>query len=197
MLTVYELRISDDYSRDLFFVATCRSFGIPSRLEPATKTPQYFKEKWINVNFKKVKLPDEKTLATLKLVNAKENNTDLKYRVHFALSKFENGKYHTLDYGWDTPISEMNEALKLEPGNYLLITGNRQANGNILTSNYYFNLKEGETKEISIKLRKNNELLKPIAEIAIPQKVKDFSGKNTDTSTVGRIKQAALFTYIA
>ncbi|NOQ27318.1 MAG: transglutaminase domain-containing protein [Bacteroidales bacterium] len=172
---VYELRISDEYSRDLFFVAACRSFGIPSRLEPATKTPQYFKEKWINVNFKEVKLSDEKTLATLKLINAKENNTDLKYRVHFALSKFENGKYHTLDYGWDTPISEMNEALKLESGNYLLITGNRQANGNILTSNYYFNLKEGESKELTVKLRQNNELLKPIAEISIPQKVKDFS----------------------
>ncbi|MCK7536346.1 MAG: transglutaminase-like domain-containing protein [Marinilabiliales bacterium] len=48
---VYELKVSDSYSRDLFFVAACRSFGIPSRLEPATKVPQYFNENWTDVDF--------------------------------------------------------------------------------------------------------------------------------------------------
>jgi hypothetical protein len=175
---VFELKVSDEYSRDLFFVAACRSFGIPARLEPATKIPQYFKEKWITVNFKKMKQSEEQTFASLKLINAKDNNTNLKYRVHFSLSKFEEGKYHTLDYGWDTPLNEMDDVLKLETGNYLLITGNRQANGTILTNNYYFNLKEGENKELIVKLRQNNEVLKAIGHVTMPSEAIDISGKN-------------------
>ncbi|MCD4832549.1 MAG: transglutaminase-like domain-containing protein [Bacteroidales bacterium] len=171
---VYELKKADEYSRDLFFVAACRSFGIPSRLEPATKTPQYYKEKWTDVNFKEVKSDIIKQTGTLKLINSKENNTDLKYRVHFALSKFEDGKYHTLDYGWDTPISEMNEVFELETGNYLLLTGNRQPGGTVLTTMQYFNIEAGIHKEITIKLRKNTESLKPIAKIQLPEKFKDL-----------------------
>jgi transglutaminase superfamily protein len=173
---VYEIKLADEYSRDLFFVATCRSFGIPSRLEPATKTPQYFKEEWIDVSFNKTESSEAKKTGILKLINSPENATDLKYRVHFALSKFENGKYHTLDYGWDTPISEIDENLELEEGNYLLLTGNRQNGGSTLTSMEFINLKSGEEKEIIIKLRTNNEELKVLAEFIFPNKLSDLSG---------------------
>jgi hypothetical protein len=173
---VYELKLADEYSRDLFFVAACRSFGIPSRLEPATKTPQYFSQKWIDVNFGETEITEAKKIGKLKLINSPENGADLKYRVHFALSKFENGKYHTLDYGWDTPISKMDKKLELEEGNYLLITGNRQTNGNILTSLEFFNIKEGEEKEINIKLRMNKEELKVISAVNIPYKLSSLNG---------------------
>lgn len=173
---VYELKFADEYSRDLFFVATCRSFGIPSRLEPATKTPQYFKEEWIDAKFGKTETEETKKTGKLKLINSPENGTDLKYRIHFALSKFENGKYHTLDYGWDTPISQMEEKLELEEGNYLLLTGNRQTNGNILTSLEFFNISSDEEKEIVIKLRTNKEELKVIAEVNIPSKLTSLNG---------------------
>ena len=173
---VYELKLADEYSRDLFFVATCRSFGIPSRLEPATKTPQYFKEEWIDAKFGKTETEETKKTGKLKLINSPENGTDLKYRIHFALSKFENGKYHTLDYGWDTPISQMEEKLELEEGNYLLLTGNRKTNGNILTSLEFFNISSDEEKEIVIKLRTNKEELKVIAEVNIPSKLTSLNG---------------------
>ncbi len=173
---IFEIKLADEYSRDLFFVAICRSFGIPSRLEPATKTPQYFKEEWIDVSFNKTESSEAKKTGKLKLINNPENGTDLKYRVHFALSKFENGKYHTLDYGWDTPISEMNEKLELEEGNYLLLTGNRQNGGSTLTSMEFINLKSGEEKEIIIKLRTSNEELKVLAEFIFPNKLSDLSG---------------------
>lgn len=49
---VYDLRVADPHSRDIFFVAVCRSFGIPARLETATRIPQYFfREKWQDVYF--------------------------------------------------------------------------------------------------------------------------------------------------
>ena len=38
---VWELRVADSHSADICYVAMCRSFGIPARLDPATKIPQY------------------------------------------------------------------------------------------------------------------------------------------------------------
>lgn len=175
---VYELKYADNYSRDLFFVAACRSFGIPSRLEPATKTPQYYNNEWIDVSFEEAKTNETKQTGTLKLINNAENKTDIKYRVHFALSKFENGKYQTLDYGWEIPISEMDKVLELEAGNYLLITGNRQTNGNVLTGLEFFNIKAGEQKELNIKLRTNNEELNALAEVNFADKFIGFDGND-------------------
>ena len=164
----------------MFFVAACRSFGIPSRLEPATKTPQYYKEKWIDVNFEKTEKPVVKETGTLIIENDPANKTDLKYRVHFAIAKYENGRYNTLDYGWDNPISKMDKSLIMEVGNYMLISGNRQSNGSILTSLEFFNIHEGEHKEISIKLRQNNEELKSLSTIVLPENLKSVNGENID-----------------
>ena len=174
---VYDLKISDSYSRDLFFVAACRSFGIPSRLEPATKIPQYYNSEWINVNFKIKKKNIAENTGTLELINDPTNKTDLKYRVHFAISKFEKGKYHTLDYGWETPFSKMDKNLKLEAGKYLLITGNRQSNGSILTQMQYFNIEENKNKKLEVSIRKNNTELKPIARITLPERLERVSGE--------------------
>lgn len=175
---VYELKSADSYSRDLFFVASCRSFGIPSRLEPTTKTPQHFDKEWITVSFEANKTIDPKQTGTLILLNNHENNTALKYRTHFALSKFEKGKYETLDYGWDVPMNEMDRVLTLEVGNYLLITGNRQMTGNVLTKMEFFNINAGEQKKIDIKLRTNNEKISSIAQITIPDTLVCFSENN-------------------
>ena len=38
---VYDLKVSDTGSRSICFVAICRTFGIPSRLEPGSNIPQY------------------------------------------------------------------------------------------------------------------------------------------------------------
>jgi hypothetical protein len=141
---VYELKVSDSYSRDLFFVAACRSFGIPSRLEPATKIPQYFKENWIDVDFENKEKSTTKSFGIIKLKNSSENEIAPLYRIHYSLSKFEEGKYNTLDYGWDTPFNDMPKELKLEAGSYLLLTGNRQTDGSVLTNLKFFTLKENE-----------------------------------------------------
>jgi len=176
---VYELMVSDSYSRDLFFVAACRSFGIPSRLEPATKVPQYFTDNWIDVDFGKKSMDSNKiTSGAIKLKNSSENENAPLYYVHYTLSKYENGKYNTLDYGWDTPFNEMPEEIVLEAGNYLLITGNRQPDGSVLTAMQFFSLKENETKEIKLQIRKNAQPLVPLAEFVIPKTVVSFENKS-------------------
>ena len=50
----FEMKVTDGHSRDILFVAICRSFGIPARLEPGTRVPQYyFNGSWHDVYFEK------------------------------------------------------------------------------------------------------------------------------------------------
>ena len=187
---VYELKLADSYSRNLFFVAACRSFGIPSRLEPATKVPQYFNGEWTDINFGKIALAETKQKGQLILKNTSENNPDPKYRIHFALSKFDNGRYNTLDYGWENPLSQMDKPLILEEGNYMLITGNRLKNGNVLSQMYFFNINAGEEKTVELKLRKDSEKLQSLFECNINQIFKNQEGKaieipNNQISVIG------------
>ena len=187
---VYELKLADSYSRDLFFVAACRSFGIPSRLEPATKVPQYFNGEWTDINFGKKTLAENKQKGRLTLKNSNENNSDPKYRIHFALSKFDNGKYNTLDYGWETPLSQMDNTLLLEAGNYMLITGNRLKNGNVLSQLHFFTIVAGEEKAVEINLRKDSEKLQSLFECNKNQIFKNQEGKeieipNNQISVIG------------
>jgi hypothetical protein len=49
---VCELKVSDSFSRDICFVAICRSLGIPSRLEPGSNVPQYYlNSAWNDIYF--------------------------------------------------------------------------------------------------------------------------------------------------
>ena len=150
---VMDLARSDAFSRDVFFVAVCRSFGIPARLEPITKLPQYHQGKWLDVFFEPK--PENKSAAKgkIELIKDPECKIDLLYRTHFSLAVFENGRYNTLDYGWGTPFSKMDNFLALDEGAYLLITGNRQTNGSVLTKMCFFNVKENETTKVYLNLR--------------------------------------------
>ncbi len=180
---VYELRVADKYSRDLFFVAVCRSFGIPSRLEPATKVPQYYKEKWIDINFEQKSEAENKGSGIIKLINSTENEIAPLYRIHYALSKFEGGRYNTLDYGWETSFSDMPKELELESGSYMLLNGNRRSDGSVLTSLQFFTLDNNETKEIVLQIRKNAEPLKQIADFNVPNKLVTIEEKTIHINT--------------
>ena len=49
---VFELKVSDSGSRSIYFVAICRTLGIPARLEPGSNIPQYFSHNaWNDVFF--------------------------------------------------------------------------------------------------------------------------------------------------
>ncbi len=53
--SVWEYRIADSRSRDIAFVAACRSLGIAARIDPVSHAVQYAGDngKWVDVNFGK------------------------------------------------------------------------------------------------------------------------------------------------
>jgi transglutaminase-like putative cysteine protease len=149
---VHELKVSDSWSRSIYFVAMCRSLGIPSRLEDGRQIPQYLKDnKWHDVYFAGQIPPSEK--KGFVRIRTSENRPVPEYYKHFTLARFENGRYITLAYDFNRKATEFSENISIPPGKYLLVTGNRISDDRILSDLTFFELKEYEHKELKISLR--------------------------------------------
>lgn len=158
---VYELRHSDRHSRDIFFVAACRSLNIPAYLDNATNTiyvcdgdseKLWKKGKWVKVSFEE----DTEVQPTAKLTLTYKPTKELAkpvYWPHFTIAKYENGDFVTFDFENDSRMDKFPATISLEPGYYCLMTGNRYPEGDVLTRAEYFTLKEGQkiTKEIILR----------------------------------------------
>lgn len=172
---VNELKVADAHSRGIYFVAICRSMGIPSRLEPGRNVPQYFLNgKWNDVYFSDQKQP-ERNKGYLKL-----HSTDTKpvpeYYIHFTLARFEGGRYNTLEYDFNKKITDFKEELSLPPGHYMLVTGNRLNDSKILSNISFFDLSENEHKSIEVKIRKDVSEKKILGKIDL-KKIYSLSDK--------------------
>ncbi len=155
------LGVSDSKSRDILFVAACRSMGIASRLEPAKSLPQYWDGKsWQDVYFDKKEIV-KKMNAAIHLVNGTEGE-DPKYETNFTLSRFKEGTFQKLEYGEDIALSGFPEKLDADTGNYLLVTGNRLDDGSVLASLSFFRVDSGKTVIVPVKIRKNHQQLKSL-----------------------------------
>lgn len=151
---VSQLKISDSFSRDICFVAICRSLGIPARLEPGSNLPQYFFEKrWNDVHFSGIKsLTNSKGFVRF---TSLEKNPAPEYYIHFTLARFENGRYNTLEYDYNKKVTDFKDELELAAGHYMLLTGNRINDSRILSAISFFDLSAGEHKTVKIELRKD------------------------------------------
>ncbi|MBR6330156.1 MAG: hypothetical protein IKR79_00720, partial [Bacteroidales bacterium] len=158
---VYELRHSDRHSRDIFFVAACRSLNIPAYLDNATNTIYVYdgdaekfwkKGKWVKVSFEE----DTEVQPTAKLTLTYKPTKELAkpvYWPHFTIAKYENGDFVTFDFENDSRMDKFPATITLEPGYYRLMTGNRYPEGDVLTRTEYFTVTEGQkiTKEIILR----------------------------------------------
>ncbi len=136
---VYNLRVSDSKSRDIFFVAVCRSIGIPARLSAGTLIPQYFENNvWNDVYFNGKPKSYKKFDVSFKALNNKLKFTPQYYH-HFTLARFESNRFNTLELGEYVDIDKI-EDFKVRHGLYRLITSNRLASGKILVDIKYLKI---------------------------------------------------------
>ncbi len=171
-LGVYELKVSNRESRDIFFVALCRSLGVPSRLEPKLKIPQYFDNgEWFNVYFgKQAQVQPDYGSLVFKKGNA-DAKIDPKYYTHFTIGKLENGIYKTIDYETEPLLSSFKEPVKLETGNYRLITGNRRADGAVFSEITHFKIEKGKQFTAVINLRNTDSEIKVLGKLNLNSKI--------------------------
>jgi len=151
---VYELKVADPHSRDIFFVALCRSMGIAARLEPGTRLPQYYhKNVWHDAPFETSGVTSDERVK-LTLDQDVKNNKKPEYYIHFTLEKYDDGFFRSLDYETDPRLGNFPCELELAPGSYLMVTGNRLSDGTVLTNLSFFNLAKGSEVKQLIRLRK-------------------------------------------
>jgi hypothetical protein len=182
---VYELRAADEPSRDIFFVGLCRSFGIPARLESATRRPQYFSfslGRWLDVSFadspRQVNVTVPKGYIRLEHVNP-GNKLIPRYYLHFTLARYSDGQYHTLDYPYNRELTRFPKKLEVETGHYLLVTGNRLPEGTVLCRLRFFNITGNQTRTIPVHLRQSQVKPTVYGTIDLSAGVKTLTGDKT------------------
>ncbi len=172
---VFNLRVADLKSRDIFFVAACRTFGIPARLNPVSRIPEYFRNgKWLRAAFSNA--PDVKVLQGFLQLNHNNDRVTPRYYTHFTLGVLEDGHYKTLDFEEGLQVSDFNN-IPLDTGRYLLITGNRKEDGSVLSSITYFTIKSGKTTRLLVELRENTGQLKSFGKLNL-DKLQIYSQKD-------------------
>lgn len=131
-------RIADSDSRDIFIVAAARTLGIPARLNPVTSAPQYRDTLGRWVDFITKTDTDEPAHERLILSYSDPSGLlpDPQYYTHFTLSALgPAGLPELLTYDEGTSTARATFAApgaEVAPGDYLMTTGRRLANGNVL-----------------------------------------------------------------
>ncbi|WP_349674008.1 transglutaminase domain-containing protein [Lacrimispora sp.] len=139
-------------SQKILFVAICRSFGIPARVNPVNLEAEIYE----NDGFVSVTGAEEGTkhLAGEKgklLLHADTDIVPVYYQT-WTIGMKKEGQFVTLDYT-GLKFNEGFLSLDLAPGEYRLITSVRLPSGNQNASEYLFELKTNEGKAVTMHFR--------------------------------------------
>lgn len=192
---VWESRITDMRSRDVFFVDLARSLGIEARKDVVTSKVQYRQNgQWIDVDFDAATQTASPTGTLVLTYNPTKLLDDPKYYTHFSISKIVNGHAVLLnfdegqvDMGGGTSWSNtFKQGTQLDEGTYILITGSRMANGSVLATQQTFNVKAGKTTTLALKLRTSATEIGVIGSFGSESKFEKDGQKVTILSQTGR-----------
>ena len=122
----------DGPHRGIAFVTVCRCLGIPARLNPETRSPQYFD----GARFVDVQASGDERLVACTLTAPGRDDTP-RYGVDWTISRLQRTPYgmdfSTIDLG-DVPWTDGAARIRLEPGTYRVITTTRLPNGSQLAA---------------------------------------------------------------
>ena len=144
---VWETRLADKGSREIFFVAVCRSFGIHAWMDPVTRVVKYLDRETMleyDVDFE----AEEQTVGAKGMLKLTYNEIPLlddpKYQTHFSISKYVDGQFQLLNFG-GTWASLFKNASEMDCGYYMLVSGSRMSGGNVFADVEFFTVEEGKT----------------------------------------------------
>ncbi len=169
---VFRHRTTDAHSREIFFVAACRSVGIPARIDEVTGKVQVVEqgargreqEEWQDVLFNSKELPLKEAGGALSLTYndfaIKENPS---YYSQFSLSRLQNGTLTLQEFPEEATWKDtFAQGVRMDAGQYLLVSGTRMADGSVLAHLDFFGLKAGAVQKQTLRLRDNADELRVI-----------------------------------
>ena len=155
----------DAASRDILFVAMARSCGIPARIDPVTQNLEYSTDNrtWTAATTATQKdNPAAKIDLRLRYINKGTCVDDPKYYANFALSRITDGVPEQLAYDDFTPWSKtFKSGTMIDPGYYMLVSGQRLANGGVLARAVFFEAAK-PTVPVPLTIRSDNEQVQVI-----------------------------------
>lgn len=170
-ISVWESRITDDRGRDIFFVDVARSLGIEAQKDLVTWKLQYKKGKdWVDVDFDTSVQEAAKTGKLILDYSPTEYLDDPKYYTHFTISKIVYGHTWIMNFeegqldmgGGATWANTFKKGAILDEGTYLLVTGQRMADGSVMAHTQFFTIEPGKTTRQKLDVRQESEGIKVI-----------------------------------
>ena len=155
---VWQARRADALGRDIFYVALCRSFGFPARLDEVTGKTQYRLDgAWVDVDFGTRVEERVAPQGTVRLLYAAAGpvRTPEYYR-HYTLSRLEPESTRLMEYEENGPARD---TYTLDEGYYLLTAGNRMADGSALVHLEFFPVAADRTTDVPLVLRRSEDRL--------------------------------------
>lgn len=158
---VYQARMADARSRNIFFVALARTLGLDARKDPVTGKIQYKDAgQWVDVDFE---ASSQVVAPTGTLVLNYEPTAILAnpyYYSHFTISKIENGRTRLLTFdegqvdmgGGVSWANIFKKGTPLDVGDYVLVSGNRLSDGSVPVTMRQFSVGEGETTTLDLRI---------------------------------------------
>lgn len=158
---VLRTRKANDASRDVFFVNGARAFGIPARIDPISGKTQWADASgaWIDARFGAAAEGDRVTPSGKLDLNFTPVGRidDPKYYAQFTLAKIVDGRPELLGYDDFAPWSTtFGTPQTLDTGEYMLTTGQRMADGSVMTRVSFFEIREGETTPVDMVIRQDD-----------------------------------------
>ena len=148
------LQSKNTQSRNILFVAMCRSFGIPARIDleyAQVQVKSNAQLNWQTINFDK-KSKEIAANATLKLIYQNPAAIELQYGLNFSIAKISNGIAQTINFENNPIFSQFPANLSLTPGNYIIITGNRLSDGTVCSNIYPVTLTANQSVMLPMEL---------------------------------------------
>lgn len=192
-LSVAGSRVTDPHSRDIFFVAGARSLGIPARIDAVTGTPQYadLSGRFIDVDFgdTQADAPSQPKGSLQPAYTPAGRISDPVYYTHFTLSKIEDGAPRLLEYPEEATLSRIcQDNSPLDAGQYLMVSGQRMANGNVLARLEIFSIEADKTNTPLLAIRQDSSGAQVIGNFNSENLYYDLEEKTAKSllSTTGR-----------
>jgi len=177
----HQLKTADAASRDIYFVALCRSFGIPAQVNPATKLPEYVaNNQWNEVHFEQNNIVNSPKGELTITVDTSAIDFKPVYYTHFTIARFDEGVYRSLDYEESSLFNNFPATVSLDAGNYMIVTGLRNNDGAVNTHIQFFSLGAREPKKIQLQFLQTEEQPKSLGTMPLTGTFQNSANKKTD-----------------
>jgi hypothetical protein len=174
---VYNLRVADRISRDVFFVACCRSLGIPARINTVTHMTEYYAgNTWYEANLDNAS-ETQPVKGFLQLTES-VNPFIPQYYIHFTLAKLRDGHFVTLEFEEGRKLSDFPVSMPMDTGKYMMVTGNRLEDGSVLNSITFFHIEKDKKIRVPVYIRLIPDLKSPTGKLDLDRLMISVPGQS-------------------